>query len=73
VKACVCCEICGEEILEGEQLRYWNGEEDRDDGIDGEFFDGAGECEICGRRLCGYCGEFDEDGVCAACREKQDG
>jgi hypothetical protein len=60
-------------ILEGVQLRYWDGEEDRDDGIDGEFFDGAGMCEICGRFLCETCGDFDEDGVCAACREKRDG
>jgi hypothetical protein len=73
MKAVICCEICGETILEGEQLYYNNGVEDKDDGIDGEFFDGCGECEVCGRQLCADCGDFDRDGVCACCREDEDG
>jgi hypothetical protein len=73
VKARIVCEACGETILEGKRLRYWNGVEDKDDGIGGAFFYGAGECKACGRRLCGNCGNFDKDCVCASCREKQGG
>jgi hypothetical protein len=73
MKAAIHCDVCGEVILEGKQLYYNNGVEDKDDGIDGEFFDGAGICETCGRMLCENCGDFDRDGRCAGCRKEEDG
>jgi hypothetical protein len=61
------CEVCGEIVLRGTQL-YKRGDED--DGIDGEYESGAGECERCGRVLCADCADFDEDGLCVRCQEE---
>jgi ribosomal protein S14 len=69
-KAKVRCEICGETILEGKRLCFNNGIEERDDGIDGEYREGSGRCEVCGRDLCAEHGGF-EAGVCVDCREQE--
>jgi hypothetical protein len=69
VKAAITCEACGAVILEGERLYYGSGDGLKDDGIDGDYFDG-GECTVCGRRLCGACGGFNRNGVCERCREE---
>jgi hypothetical protein len=72
MKAAIHCDVCGEVILEGKRLYYDNGVEEKDDGIDGEYREDCGRCEICGHNLCGPCGDF-KDGVCADCREAEDG
>jgi hypothetical protein len=66
----VYCEICGGAILTGKQLYYQNDVEEKDDGIDGDYVDGAGSCEVCGRELCAECGDF-KHGVCVECREDE--
>jgi hypothetical protein len=67
------CETCGEPVYEGEALEYedeaGNG---RDDGFDGSCYPGCGVCEVCQKLLCADCGDFDRDGVCAACREAEE-
>jgi hypothetical protein len=70
-KAIIHCEICGKTILEGERLYYDNGAEVKDDGVDGEYFEG-GECAVCGRRLCDTCGGFDQEGLCTGCRAEEE-
>jgi hypothetical protein len=71
-KAIIRCEICGKIILEGERLYYDNGAEVKDDGIHGEYFEGCGECAVCGRRLCKTCGGFDHEGLCAGCQVEEE-
>jgi hypothetical protein len=68
------CEVCREIILEGTELyrRDRRSGELVDDGYDGEYDEGAGECEVCGRELCACCGGI-VDGVCRKCREKEEG
>jgi hypothetical protein len=70
-KAIIRCKVCGSTILEGRQLYYDIGVEMKNDGIDGEYFDGSGECVICQRRLCKACGDF-VDGVCIDCRMEEE-
>jgi hypothetical protein len=71
MKAIVRCEVCKDVILEGEQLFYDNGVEKKDDGIYGEYFEGCGDCKVCGRRLCNTCGNL-INGVCISCREQEE-
>ncbi|MFP3041846.1 hypothetical protein LQZ19_08490 [Treponema primitia] len=63
------CAICGCVIFEGVHVEWQRPDgEIKDEGIDGSYDDGAGECELCGRELCADCGGFDHQGVCQACR-----
>jgi hypothetical protein len=67
-KAIRYCAECGAEIFHGEKAVFVNlwGEE-QDDGDEGEFIEGAGVCESCGRELCADCGGF-TDGLCKGCQ-----
>jgi len=62
------CEQCGAEIFHGEKVSYVNawGEEE-DDGEAGNFIEGAGVCEVCGKELCGECADW-KDGECKECQ-----
>jgi len=64
------CSVCGDLIFKGEVVEYPHGPDIYEDDY-GDYFDGAGECVMCERELCEYCGEF-EDGVCRDCREKEE-
>ena len=64
------CEVCGKEIFYGELLE---GTEDQhgNKATSGNFIDGAGVCAgDCERELCGNCGDWDEEGCCPECSEK---
>lgn len=64
------CENCGEVILEGECLVFKDCRGDsREDGIDGEYIEGAGRCQVCGKDLCSNCGDF-EKGICKDCQDE---
>jgi hypothetical protein len=64
------CDVCGEPVLKGRMLIYtYPDGYEKDDGVDGEYFDGCGRCEICGRDLCVEHGDF-ENGICEECREE---
>jgi hypothetical protein len=66
------CEVCREPVYNGERYTWKDaGGYERED-EDGAYDEGCGECEACGKIFCADHGEF-EDGVCADCREKQDG
>jgi hypothetical protein len=70
-KAVIHCRKCGSVIFKGRQIYYDTGVELKDDGIAGEWLNGCGECEVCGRRLCEACGDF-INGVCADCRAEEE-
>lgn len=67
----ITCEVCGSVIAHAKTVFYTDetGEE-RDDGYEGRYIEGAGRCEMCCRELCADCGNF-LDGVCEDCREEE--
>jgi hypothetical protein len=66
------CEICGEEIFEGEAVRYEYPKGNVREDVDGNYYRGAGVCEICQKELCADCAGFDGDGVCKDCRKDEE-
>jgi hypothetical protein len=64
------CRVCGKAVYRGERYTWSRGGYERQD-EDGEYYDGCGECEVCGAILCSECADFDREGVCADCRGEQ--
>lgn len=67
----IICDVCGSAIAIAKTMFYTDDSgEERDDGREGDYIEGSGSCEICGRELCANCGDF-IDGVCKECREEE--
>ena len=63
------CDFCGEEVFNGDEILIDKGGELHSCGYTGEYEEGAGECEECGKLYCMDCGA---DGLCHECRELQE-
>jgi len=63
------CAFCGEVIAELQGYSYikFSGGEEYE--YEGEYEEGSGECEECGKPYCQDCGA---DGLCHECRELQE-
>jgi len=63
------CAECNEVIFRGIEIKYPLPFGDYETDIDGDYLEGCGRCEGCGKELCESCGDIQDD-LCESCRDE---